>query len=79
MVARFAERRRSVTNPDPWSALTAAQKMALYHVRQYGFELLFIRHSQKGLAIARCGPRLLTIDRRGSVDAEPQITLRPPY
>lgn len=71
-----AERRRSLSAADLWAKLSAAQKMALYHIRQYGFELLFVRDSQKGLAVARCNGQLVTIDRGGSVDPHPSLQLR---
>ncbi|MBQ1785087.1 MAG: hypothetical protein II007_15775 [Gammaproteobacteria bacterium] len=77
MSASLTERRQQQPSPQLWNELTPAQKMALYHVSQYGFELLFIRHSMRGLAIAALDERLLTIDRRGHIDPQPRITLRP--
>lgn len=77
MPAVTPERRHQQPTPQVWDQLTPPQKMALYHVRQYGFELLFIRHSMHGLAIAALDDRLLTIDRRGHIDPQPRITLRP--
>lgn len=71
-----AERRRPLSTADIWAKLSAAQKMALCHIRQYGFELLFIRESQQGLAVARCNDQLLTIDSHGSIDAQPAVQLR---
>ncbi len=77
MPAATTERRQRQPSPQVWDELTPAQKMALYHVRQYGYELLFIRHSMHGLAVAALEDRLLTIDRRGHIDPQPRITLRP--
>lgn len=70
------DRRQPVIPMDLWDDLSSAQQVVIYHLRQYGYELLFIRNSQQGLAIARCAGQLLTVDRNGTVDSNPKIQLR---
>ena len=72
------DRRQPVIPMDLWDDLSSAQQVVIYHLRQYGYELLFIRNSQQGMAIARCASQFLTVDRNGTVDSNPRLQIRLP-
>jgi hypothetical protein len=73
------ERRQSTQGQTSlWDKLSLAQKFAASSMTQFGYELSFIRNSNKGsLAIFECNGKTATIDDEGEVDSTPSITIRP--
>jgi len=71
------ERRYTYENDSRYNQLSLAQKMAASQVRQFGFELKFIRSSNtKSLAIFSCNSKIITIDSYGEIEMYPKIKLR---
>lgn len=60
-----------------WDKLSLAQKFAASSLTQFGYDLAFIRNSNKGnLAILLCDGNSATISDDGEIDTSPSITIR---
>ncbi len=73
------ERREQVSEDTStlWARLSLAQKFAASSLAQFGYDLVYIRHSQLGsLAILVCNGNAATISIEGEIDTSPNITIR---
>ncbi|WP_394130216.1 hypothetical protein [Shewanella maritima] len=70
-------RQTSLTNEAHWDNTTADQKVALYDLNRYGYQLMFVRQTPKGpLAVVTQNNDIAVIHADGEVDLRPKITLR---
>lgn len=61
-----------------WDKLTLAQKFAVSHLSQFGYELAFIRNGKMGnMAVMLCAGKAATICDDGEINTSPDITIRP--
>ncbi|MEW6983858.1 hypothetical protein AAD001_14485 [Colwelliaceae bacterium 6471] len=61
-----------------WDKLSLAQKFAASSLTQFGYDLAFIRNSNRGsLAILLCNGNAATISGEGEINTSPDITIRP--
>jgi len=72
------EQRRSKLNEEVYyERLSLAQKVAAAELRQFGFELKFIRGELfESMAIFSCGSLNATVDYSGEIDSLSPINLR---
>ena len=60
-----------------WTRLSLAQKFAASSLAQFGYDLVYIRHSQTGsIAILLCNGNAATISLEGEIDTSPEISIR---
>ena len=60
-----------------WDKLTLAQKFAASSLTQFGYDLTFIRISNRGsVAVLLCNGNAATISDDGEIDTSPDIIIR---
>ncbi len=59
-----------------WDVLSPAQRVAVYRLGQFGFQLEFVRHSEGDRAYACCSDMTALIDSKGRVEFSNQVVLR---
>lgn len=70
-------RQQSVVVATLWEKLSLEQKFAASSLTQFGYDLTYIRNSNKGnLAILLCNGLAATISSEGEIDTSPEIVIR---
>ncbi|QOL26282.1 hypothetical protein LP316_02970 [Thalassotalea sp. LPB0316] len=60
-----------------WDKLTLAQKFAASSLTQFGYDLTFIRNSNRGsVAVLLCNGNAATISDDGEINTAPDIQIR---
>lgn len=72
------ERRNYALEPSQWwDRLSMDQKLGVYQLNKFGYDLAFIRNTLQGpLAIVRRNGDYATVDHTGDVDLQPEIVVR---
>lgn len=72
------ERRRSEQDDSLlWDKLTLAQKFAASSLIQFGYDLAFLRNSNRGnVAVLLCDGNTATITGDGEIDTAPNLKIR---
>ena len=75
---QFQEQRKlCFSNIEHWDNASAEQKITLYKLHNYGYRLLFIRHTTAGpLAVISQDNDIAVIDADGTLNLQHQIKLR---
>jgi len=71
------QRKHCFSNIEHWDNASAEQKITLYKLHNYGYRLLFIRHTTAGpLAVISQDNDIAVIDADGTLNLQHQIKLR---
>ncbi|MCW3172868.1 hypothetical protein [Shewanella subflava] len=71
------QRKHCFSNLEHWDNASAEQKITLYKLHNYGYRLLFIRHTTAGpLAVISQDNDIAVIDADGALNLQHQIKLR---